>query len=77
MTREAYEKMTLRSDDWFIDAELILNCVNLNLRIYEIPVEFQSLGKRKSFVKPGAILEFSKHMIEYRFGSHSPTGNSE
>jgi hypothetical protein len=68
MTREAYKRMTLRSSNWFIDAELILNCVNLNLRIYEIPVEFQSLG-RKSFVKPGAILEFLKHMIEYRFGS--------
>jgi hypothetical protein len=77
MTREAYQRMTLQSDDWFIDAELILNCVNLNLRIYEIPVEFQSLGKRKSFVKPGAILEFLKHMIEYRFGSRSPTGNSK
>ncbi len=77
MTREAYERMTLQSDDWFIDAELILNCVNLNLRIYEIPVEFQSLGKRKSFVKPGAILEFLKHMIEYRFGSRSLTGNSK
>jgi len=77
MTREAYERMTLQSDDWFIDAELILNCVNLNLRIYEIPVEFQSLGKRKSFVKAGAILEFLKHMIEYRFGSRSPAGNSK
>jgi glycosyltransferase involved in cell wall biosynthesis len=67
MTREAYKKMVLRSDDWFIDAELILNCINLNLRIYEIPVEFHSLGARKSFIRPGAILEFLKHMIEYRF----------
>jgi hypothetical protein len=77
MAREAYERMTLRSDDWFIDAELILNCINLNLRVYEIPVEFQSLGKRKSFVKPGAILEFLKHMIEYRFGSGSPTESNK
>jgi len=67
----------LQSDDWFIDAELILNCINLNLRIYEIPVEFESLGKRKSFVKPGAIIEFLKHMIEYRFGSGLPTGNGK
>ncbi|OLA99054.1 MAG: hypothetical protein AUH08_12735 [Verrucomicrobia bacterium 13_2_20CM_54_12] len=66
MRREAYEKMTLQSNDWFIDAELILNCINLNLRIYEIPVEFHSLGARKSFVKPGAILEFLRHMIDYR-----------
>src|SRR5436309_4451010 len=67
MRREVYEKMTLQANDWFIDAELILNCINLNLRIYEIPVEFHSLGARKSFVKPGAILEFLKHMIECRF----------
>src|SRR5439155_4422015 len=62
----AYEKMTLQSNDWFIDAELILNCINLNLRIYEIPVEFHSLGARKSFGQPDAILEFLRHMIDYR-----------
>ena len=27
MTREAYRKMVLQSNDWFIDAELILNCI--------------------------------------------------
>jgi glycosyltransferase involved in cell wall biosynthesis len=74
MTREAYGKMALRSDDWFIDAELILRCIDLNLRIYEIPVEFHSVGGRKSFVKPGAILEFLKHMIEYRLRSRSSVG---
>jgi len=77
MTREAYEKMVLRSDDWFIDAELILNCINLNLRIYEIPVEFRALGARKSFVKPGAIVEFLRHMIDYRWREKSPTSNSK
>jgi glycosyltransferase involved in cell wall biosynthesis len=77
MTREAYKKMILRSDDWFIDAELILNCINLNLRIYEIPVEFHSLGARKSFVKPGAILEFLRHMIDYRWGWSSRARKNE
>jgi glycosyltransferase involved in cell wall biosynthesis len=69
MTREAYERMTLESDDWFIDAEIILNCINLNLRVYEIPIEFHSLGTRKSFVKPRALFEFIRHMIEYRLRS--------
>jgi len=76
MTREAYGKMVLQSTDWFTDAELILSCIDLNLRIYEIPVEFSSLGGRQSFVKPGAILEFLKHMIEYRFRSRSSVGKS-
>ncbi len=71
MTRKAYERMALESDDWFIDAEIILNCINLDLRIYEIPVEFHSLGGRKSFVKPGAILEFLRHMIDYWRRLHS------
>jgi hypothetical protein len=77
MTREAYEKMVLRSDDWFIDAELILNCINLNFRIYEIPVEFHSLGARKSFVKPGTILEFLRHMIDHWWRSHPLAGKSK
>lgn len=67
MKREAYGKMVLQSNDWFTDAELILNCIKLNLRIYEIPVEFHSLGTRKSFVKPSAVLEFLRHMIDYRW----------
>jgi glycosyltransferase involved in cell wall biosynthesis len=71
MTREAYGKMVLQSNEWFTDAEIILSCIDLNLRIHEIPVEFHSLGSRKSFVKPGAILGFLKDMIDYRFRSRS------
>ena len=63
--------MTLEPNDWFIDAGIILNCINLNLRVYEIPIEFHSLGTRKSFVKPQALLEFLRHMIEYRLRSYS------
>jgi glycosyltransferase involved in cell wall biosynthesis len=69
MTREAYRKMVLQSNDWFIDAELILNCVDLNLRVYEIPVAFHSLGGRKSFVKPSAIFQFIRDMTAYRYRS--------
>jgi glycosyltransferase involved in cell wall biosynthesis len=76
MRREAYTRMMLQSDGWFIDAELILNCIDLKLRIYEIPVEFHSLAGRKSFVKPDAILEFLKHMIKYRLHSRSVTKNN-
>src|SRR5438046_6546953 len=67
MTREAYKKMVLRSNDCFIDADLILNYTKLNLRIYEIPVEFHSFGARTSFEMPAAVLHFLKHMIACRF----------
>ena len=68
MKREVYERMDLRSDDWFFDAEIMLECLALKLRVYEIPVIFEPLSKRKSFVKPGAIFEFVKHLIAYRLG---------
>lgn len=68
MKREAFERMDLRSNDWFIDAEIMLNCLALGLRAYEIPVRFLSLGGRKSFVEPGAIWQFLRHLVAYRFG---------
>jgi len=69
MTREAYQQMTLSSDDWFVDAEIMLNCLALKLKTYEIPVQFQSLKRRASFVKPGAIWQFFRKLIAYRFRS--------
>lgn len=68
MKREAFERMHLESDDWFIDAEIMLNCLALGLRMYEIPVRFQSLGGRKSFVRPGAVFQFLRHLLAFRFG---------
>lgn len=68
MKREAFLRMDLRSNDWFADAEIMLNALQLRLRIYEIPIKFQTLGGRKSFVKPGAIWEFTRHLVDYRFG---------
>ena len=68
MKREAFARMDLQSTDWFIDAEIMINCLALGLRMYEIPIKFQSLGGRKSFVKPGAVFEFLRNLIRHRFG---------
>jgi glycosyltransferase involved in cell wall biosynthesis len=68
MKREAYQRMELRARDWFIDAELVLNGLQLGLKMYEIPIKFDSLGDRKSFVRVGAILEFTRNLFSYRFG---------
>ena len=67
MKREVYEKMELRSTDWFLDAELIINAMQMNLRIAELPVKFESLHGRGSFVKLEALLEFAKNLFKYRF----------
>ena len=63
----AYQQMDLKSDDWFIDAEIMINIKKLGMKTYEFPVEFKELEGRKSFVKVGAIFEFIMNLISYRF----------
>ena len=67
MKREVYKKMELHTTDWFLDAELIISAMQMNLRIAELPVEFESLHGRRSFVKFGALIEFTKNLFKYRF----------
>ena len=65
IARSAYERLRLTSDDWFLDAELVLEAHRLRMKVCEFPVVY-SEGARASFVKPGAILEFARHMLRYR-----------
>jgi hypothetical protein len=60
--------MNLKSDDWFIDAEIMLNVRDKNMSFYELPIEFYELEGRSSFVKPAAIWEFIKNLFTYRLG---------
>jgi glycosyltransferase involved in cell wall biosynthesis len=64
--RGAYEAMTLRSDDWFIDAEIILEARRLGLTVGEMPVVFRRNDLRPSFVRPAAVLEFLRNMLARR-----------
>jgi len=66
MTRLAYEKMELSSDDWFIDAEIIIKARRYKLKLYEVPTVFLKNVRRKSFVKNSAVFEFVKNMIKAR-----------
>lgn len=66
-SRAAYEKLNLISDDWFIDAEIMIQARRLKFKIGEIPTIFCSLGdKRKSFVRFSAIVEFLKNLLIFR-----------
>lgn len=65
LTRAAHERLELRADDWFLDAELVLEARRLGLRIEDLPVEY-GVGARPSFVRPGAIWEFARNMLRYR-----------
>ena len=63
---EALNKMELLSDDWFIDAEIMIQARRLNLKFAEISTQFEKLISRKSFVKPIAILEFLVNIFLFR-----------
>jgi len=66
LTRDAYRRMRLASDDWFVDAEIILAARRAGMKIVELPVVFLENKERSSFVRPSSILEFAGHMLRYR-----------
>jgi glycosyltransferase involved in cell wall biosynthesis len=66
LTRKAYESITLKSDDWFIDAEIVLAVKRAGLPIAEMPVVFGENETRASFVRPVAIVEFVANMLRAR-----------
>jgi glycosyltransferase involved in cell wall biosynthesis len=66
LTRAAFERMTLQSTDWFIDAEIMLQARSLGLRIGETETEFLGLTGRRSFIKLAAVFEFLRNLLRYR-----------
>jgi glycosyltransferase involved in cell wall biosynthesis len=66
LTRAAYEQIELKSDDWFIDAEIVLEAQRKGLRIIEMPVIFRRNDERASFVRFSAIWEFARNMARTR-----------
>ena len=66
MTRAAYESLKLTSDDWFIDAEIVIQARRHRFAVREIPTTFRALENRDSFVKPGALFEFVRNLAVAR-----------
>jgi glycosyltransferase involved in cell wall biosynthesis len=66
LTRDAYESIDLRSDDWFIDAEIVLAAQRAGLTVGEMPVVFRQNDVRASFVRVSAIGEFLANMVRAR-----------
>ena len=67
ISRPAYEKMTLKSTDWFIDAEIMINVRRHKMRFHEFPIIFYGMSERPSFVRFSAIFEFIRNLIVYWF----------
>ncbi|MFN2470698.1 MAG: glycosyltransferase family 2 protein [Gaiellaceae bacterium] len=70
MTREAYQRLDLRTGDWFTDAEILLKARRLGLVVREFPVRFLENPARGSFVGPGTVWEFLRNMAQARLGLH-------
>ncbi len=66
LTRSAFERMTLQSNDWFIDAEIMIQAHRLGFRIGETETEFLGLTGRRSFIKLSAVFEFLRNLLHYR-----------
>ncbi len=63
------KSMSLESDDWFIDAEIMIKAHRMNLKVIELPIHFVENENRVSFVKFSALWEFVKNLYKFRFRS--------
>ncbi len=66
MTRDAYSRMQLVSDGWFIDSEIMLESMRLDMNVAEVPTVFFKNEWRGSFVKLWTIFEFIGNLAYYR-----------
>jgi Glycosyl transferase family 2 len=70
LTRAAYGRLGLSTDDWFTDAEMVLKARQQRMRIVEIPVRFLRNEVRDSFVGVDTVWEFLRNMVQWRLGRH-------
>jgi glycosyltransferase involved in cell wall biosynthesis len=66
ITRSAYQNLKIKSDDWFLDAEIMLEARRLKLRVAEIPTVFYQSRYKPSLVKADAVFEFIRNMLSAR-----------
>ena len=68
-TRAALDQLKLTSDDWFIDAEIIIRATQLRFSIGEVETQFFPNKYRNSFVRFTTIFEFIKNFLHFRWGN--------
>jgi hypothetical protein len=70
LTRAAYERLDVQTDDWFTDAEIVLRARAAGLDIVEVPVRFSPRRTSGSHVGLGTVWEFLVNMARWRLGRH-------
>jgi glycosyltransferase involved in cell wall biosynthesis len=66
-TKTAYQKMQLRSNDWFTDAEIMIEALKYKMKICEVSTVFYKNERRSSFVGVSTVFEFIYNLFYYRF----------
>ncbi|MDI6721161.1 MAG: glycosyltransferase family 2 protein [Candidatus Aenigmarchaeota archaeon] len=66
MKRSIYERLHLKSYDWFIDTELMVKVRYLGARLGEVGVVYSKRNKGKSKVKFYVMIEFIKNLLKLR-----------
>lgn len=61
------KKLNLVSKGWFIDAEIVIKCRRMGCSMGEVPVIFKKREKGASKVDIGAVLDFLKDMLVYKY----------
>ncbi|MEZ5002402.1 MAG: glycosyltransferase family 2 protein [Chitinophagales bacterium] len=67
ISRSAYEKLHLVSNDWFTDAEIMIQAIEKNMKISQIATVFYKNERRKTMVAFSTIFEFIYNLFYYRF----------
>lgn len=62
-TRQFFKKLKLISNDWFTDAEIMIQVRRYKARTSELPTVFKQIKGRSSFVNISSIFEFIKNLI--------------
>ncbi len=68
LRKEDLAKLALVSDDWFVDAEVMIKTAALGIAWAETPIEFRKRAGGKSNVRLGSIVEFLRNLARWRCG---------
>jgi dTDP-4-dehydrorhamnose 3,5-epimerase-like enzyme len=67
-SRDAYLRMRLVSDDWFLDPEIMIKAHDMGLQVIELNVVGQLRRGGRSHVRSHTVFEFVKNIVRYRWG---------
>jgi len=67
MDKDAYAALAPTSQDWFLDAEVVLGAEQQGWEIANIPTTMKRRAAGESKVSPATILEFARNFMRWRF----------